>query len=962
MTDAGTVIAGIYRLDEVLGRGASATTWAATTIADGRRVAIKEIALPDVRAWKALDLFEREARVLAQLRHPRIPRWLATERTDTALYLVQELAPGRSLAARLSAGERFDEAAARRVAEQVLDALGHLQATSPPIVHRDVKPANLVQDDDGVLRLVDFGAVRDVQGGSVGSTVAGTYGYMAPEQLHGQSSPATDLYGLGATLVHLLTRTPPHELPQQRLRIDWRGRAQVGRPFADFVDRLLAPVPEDRFASAREALDALRGRRVPAPPSKAGRARLFALGGVLLALVAGGAVWVWRDLVADRADRALEAKAVRKVPMLPPRPAPARLHAIPFLDHHRVHDFAVFSLALSDDETTLAVGSHDHSLRTLAFPLLGETRKVFVGSTTPVGGVAFFGDRLVGGGDKVRVFSLGSGAVEQEIESGPRVTSLHPVGDGKRFVTASFDGKARLFSLGAKVPERSYDHLGGKLLDAVPSHDRQWLATVGDDATLRVWELESGKLRCTLPGHVGPVDHVAFSPDGTRIATTGDDGTLRTWDPVTCKAVATRWVSDDELWAITFTRDGKHIVVGSKDNRLAMVETIGGRLAADMQLGAYHGVLRLLVDKANTRLILGAGTGQVALFDLAAKPTAVPPARPVAPTPPAGETPIASLVRRAEEALDRWSGRSEVLTVASTLLDQADALDPKHAPAKVVRARLARLRGYVRGDEYTPEAIAASRKLLDEAERLDPKLPALALGRGWHALAEKDAARARALATALRAARPDDRRVLMFALTVAEDEHAWADVEKTALVLLDGGTPREIETAYAGLEAVYRARHEYARAAATYEALIAESPSNVWAKGNYAQFLLDRGELDRALLWIDKTLAQSDYGVARRIKVDILCRLADERLFSHHDGAAAARHYDEAEAADKVPHACVLYGRAALAWLTATQKGDPGGLDRAQKLLERTVALEPGHEAAKKALTMLPSLRKALGG
>lgn len=198
---------------------------------------MKQIALATALEWKSIELFEREARVLAELRHPRIPRYLGIVRTDEALLLVQELARGSSLAQRLAEGQRFDEAAARRVAEQVLDALCYLQSTSP-VVHRDIKPSNLVQDDDGILRLVDFGSVRDVAVDSVvgGSTVAGTYGYMAPEQLHGQATNATRNLWLGATLVHLLTRTPPSQLPQRKLRMDYRSRANVTFVFGAFLE------------------------------------------------------------------------------------------------------------------------------------------------------------------------------------------------------------------------------------------------------------------------------------------------------------------------------------------------------------------------------------------------------------------------------------------------------------------------------------------------------------------------------------------------------------------------------------------------------------------------------------------------------------------------------------------------------------------------------------------------------
>ncbi len=137
--------------------------------------------------------------------------------------------------------------------------LQYLHELNPPIIHRDIKPQNIIQRDDGHIFLVDFGAVQSVYRHTVafGSTVVGTYGYMAPEQFQGQACPATDLYGLGATLLNLLTHSSPSELPKKRLKCDFRPYVTVSPVFADWLDRLLEPLAEDRFDSARGAIAAL---------------------------------------------------------------------------------------------------------------------------------------------------------------------------------------------------------------------------------------------------------------------------------------------------------------------------------------------------------------------------------------------------------------------------------------------------------------------------------------------------------------------------------------------------------------------------------------------------------------------------------------------------------------------------------------------------------------------------------
>jgi hypothetical protein len=226
-------------------------------------VAIKQLDLRRVDDWKAVELFEREARVLASLDHPQIPDYVefVPVAADHTGYLVQELAPGSSLEARLAAGERFTQAQVRDIAEQLLGVLVYLAQLVPPVVHRDIKPGNVIIGDHGRCYLVDFGSVRDaVEASSTGgSTVAGTFGYMAPEQLHGEASPRSDLFGLGMTLVHLLTGTCPAELARKRLKVDFRPHVQLSSELADFVDRLIEPIADDRFSSPKAALDHLRG-------------------------------------------------------------------------------------------------------------------------------------------------------------------------------------------------------------------------------------------------------------------------------------------------------------------------------------------------------------------------------------------------------------------------------------------------------------------------------------------------------------------------------------------------------------------------------------------------------------------------------------------------------------------------------------------------------------------------------
>jgi serine/threonine protein kinase len=263
-TLTGSIIAERYQLVELLGAGGSGSTYRAIRLSDRMEVAVKILSLRHLNDWKQLELFEREAKVLAQLRHPQIPQYLEYFHVDTpdnrAFYIVQQLAPGKPLTACVQSGWHGTESEVRDIASQLLTILQYLHQQSPPLIHRDIKPHNIIRNDDGQVFLVDFGAVQDVYHNTLmkGSTVAGTYGYMAPEQFRGAAVPASDLYGLGATVLYLLTHRSPADLPQERLKLSFRGHVNIADHFADWLEMMLEPDTTDRFDSATAALSALQ--------------------------------------------------------------------------------------------------------------------------------------------------------------------------------------------------------------------------------------------------------------------------------------------------------------------------------------------------------------------------------------------------------------------------------------------------------------------------------------------------------------------------------------------------------------------------------------------------------------------------------------------------------------------------------------------------------------------------------
>lgn len=289
----GDIISEKYRIIETLGQGGNGITYKAEDLKSSEQVALKALSLHHMSDWKQMELFDREAQTLASLNHPGIPKYLDYFQVDTpedrGFYIVQQLVVGKSFAELVKNGWRSNEAGVRNIAVQVLKILIYLQKLTPPVFHRDIKPQNLIGGKDGKVYLVDFGAVQNTYRStfSYGSTVVGTFGYMAPEQFQGQALPATDLYGLGATLLFLLTHRSPADLPTDRLKISFRKRAHISEQFADWLEKMLEPDAEDRFVSAASALAALQRSKVVLSKSRQPipRKPLIAIGLVAITLL-----------------------------------------------------------------------------------------------------------------------------------------------------------------------------------------------------------------------------------------------------------------------------------------------------------------------------------------------------------------------------------------------------------------------------------------------------------------------------------------------------------------------------------------------------------------------------------------------------------------------------------------------------------------------------------------------------
>ncbi len=264
-----------YETSALLGEGAFGRTYAARDVRTSGQLVLKLISVRGLPGWKPLEYFEREVAVLRSVEHPGVPRFVDAFETEIdgggpSLVLVMERIEGETLLAMIQRGHRWPEDRARAVLERLLETLDHLHRLSPPVIHRDIKPGNVMVRTSGEPVLVDFGAVHDwgSRAGHGALTVVGTVGYMAPEQAMGAPVPASDLYALGATFVHALSHCHPADLPRHGLQMVFADRLGCSPGLVAVLQRLVEPDLRQRYPVAAEALADLRRPPEPLAPSK----------------------------------------------------------------------------------------------------------------------------------------------------------------------------------------------------------------------------------------------------------------------------------------------------------------------------------------------------------------------------------------------------------------------------------------------------------------------------------------------------------------------------------------------------------------------------------------------------------------------------------------------------------------------------------------------------------------------
>jgi serine/threonine-protein kinase len=258
-------VIGKYKILSTIGSGGFGTVYRAEDTWIDKTVALK------VPHKQGVDFGEllREPRLLASLNHPNIVTILTAEKQENIFFIVMEFVPGETLETIIARGGALDLSVALDYTCQICNAVDH--AHRHGVLHRDLRPANVLVADTGLLKVADFGTSRFLEIAAHGTTVIGSPPYMAPEQFHGKSVFASDLYSLGVTMYQMLTGALPYDTPTpadlgRLMRGDLIVAPRVKNPripraLSDIVVKALAPEIHARYQRASDLLDDLLAAR-----------------------------------------------------------------------------------------------------------------------------------------------------------------------------------------------------------------------------------------------------------------------------------------------------------------------------------------------------------------------------------------------------------------------------------------------------------------------------------------------------------------------------------------------------------------------------------------------------------------------------------------------------------------------------------------------------------------------------
>jgi len=565
-----------YLIDKELGRGGMGVVYKARSVSLQRPCALKMILAGAHSGADEIERFKTEAQAIARLQHAGIVQVFEIGEHDGLPFMALEFCGGGSLDAILAKNPLQPRASALLV-QKLAEAM--YAAHEAKVIHRDLKPANVLLSDKNEPKITDFGLAKklDEAGATRTGSVMGTPSYMPPEQANGAKDigPAADIYALGAILYECLTGRPPFRaatpldtimqvvteepVPLRQLN------AQAPVDLETIAHKCLQKEPHKRYLNGQELADDLgrflNGEPILARPVGAferavkwvrRNAIVSALASAtLFALTAGIIVSSYFAYAADqRADA--EAQATRQ---------------------------AQAEKSRADEEAKAARKAEIEAEEQLR----RSERLVYAGTVTLASSA----------------FGEGAGATAQRHL---RQCQWDLRGWEHRHLWTRCNSK------------QTFTGHAGSVQGVVYSPDGTRVCTSGEDRTVQVWDVQTGKLLLTLKGHIGSVVGLAYSPDGKHILSAAQDNTAILWDASKGTQLRSLRGHTGVVWSVAFSPDGERVATASWDKTARVWETQTGRHLATLT-GHASQLWGIAFSPDGKRLVTGSGDASAKVWD-----------------------------------------------------------------------------------------------------------------------------------------------------------------------------------------------------------------------------------------------------------------------------------------------------------------------------------------------------------
>jgi WD40 repeat protein len=541
--------------------------------------------------------FINEARIAASLQHPNIVTVYEAGQDGEFVFMAMEYVEGKDLATLLRERGRLHPDEAIAILKAIASALDY--AHQRGVIHRDVKPSNVLVSRDGVVKLMDFGIARVIGGERHTKTgvLVGTPEYMAPELWEGkEADKMADLYALGVMAYEMLTGEVPftgatpvaigykhvhEEVPIERLE------RVVDRFVIEAIKLAMAKKPERRFANCMAFVRAMEGGMEISEREKQ-----------VMTVTSG-------QRKVEEADVLVNIQTIPK-----PSTAPSLLRSeevnFQLIITLKGHNSLVSSVTFSPDGKFLASGSRDKTVKVWEVERWQEIATLWKHEKT-VWSVTFSPDRkfLASGSwdTTVKVWEVRDWQ-EVAILTGHKdwVFSVAFSPDGKFLASGSGDKMIKIWDIERWREVATLKGHKDWVFSIAFSPDGKFLASGSKDKTIKIWEVGSWRGVVTLKGHEMWVRSVTFSPDGKFLVSGSWDKTVKVWKVGGWNEFVTLWGHEGEVSSVTFSPDGKFLASGSGDKTVRVWEVSSWREV--ITLKGHRGWVNSVAFSPNGKLLV----------------------------------------------------------------------------------------------------------------------------------------------------------------------------------------------------------------------------------------------------------------------------------------------------------------------------------------------------------------------